>query len=113
MFSALEDRCLNDIDVINFIIDSHSKLSDTKTDLRQKIKVFSVSSCVTRLYAIYEYFIETALSDYLDSLSECINFFDLSEEFKKNYRLGISHVLSKIDQRKYNHLNHENIMKIL
>jgi len=111
MFSELAKNSIDNIGIIEVLINSHEELSIEKSDIRQKIKIFSVSSCVTRLYAIYEHFVETAISDYLDGLSECVTFMSLSNEFKSNYRLGISQVLSKIDQERYTHLKHEDIIK--
>ena len=111
MFSALENRCLQDIDTIYVLLDSHESLIETRPDISHKIKIYSVSACVTRLYAIYENFVETAVSDYLDSLSECVKFDLLPYELKTEYRMGISYILSKIDQGRYDHLTHENIIK--
>ena len=111
MFYTLENKCIDEINVVKIMIDNHERLSKQHAQLTNQIKFFSVSSCVTRLYAIYENFVETAISDYLDTLSECVTFASLSEEFKTEYRLGISIILSKIDQGRYDHLNHENIIK--
>lgn len=112
MFSALEKKCLEEIEVVKLLIDVHtSAIAERDAQLRQRMKVFSVSSCVTRLYAIHEHFVETAISDYLDALSECASFESLSAEFKNEYRIGVSHILSKIDQGRYDHLNHEEVVK--
>jgi hypothetical protein len=112
MFSSLEKKCLEEIDVVRLLIDVHNENSSAReAQLRKRMKVYSVSSCVTRLYAIYERFVETAVSDYLDALSDCASFESLSAGFKNEYRMGISHILSKIDQGRYDHLNHEEVVK--
>ena len=111
MFSSLEKSSLEHIEVIQLLLNVHKgALSEKDAALRQKIKIFSVSSCVTRLYAVYENFIETGISDYLDSLPELVKFETFPDEFKNEYRIGISHILNKIDHGRYNHLNHENIV---
>ncbi|PQJ10526.1 hypothetical protein CJD36_011160 [Flavipsychrobacter stenotrophus] len=111
MFSALESRSLNDLAVTNLLLDCHETLLINNEDDSKRIKIFSVSSCITRAYAIYENFITTAISDYLDTLSECVLFSDLDAAFITEYRLGISNILSRIDQERYGHLTHENIIK--
>lgn len=78
--------------------------------LQTEIKIFSIASSVTRLYAIYEFYVETILSDYLDLIADLIEYKDLSDGLKIEYRLGISHILSRIDQGRYKHLNHESVV---
>lgn len=111
MFTALENKSIAEINIVKFFIGIHEGLSDIEHERRTEIGIYSVSSCVTRLYAIYERFVETVMSDYLDTLSECINYSALSEGFKSEYRIGISMVLSKLDHSKYSHLSHQNVVE--
>jgi hypothetical protein len=112
MFLSLQNKTIAEIEIVRLIIKSHSDLADTVTaEKRNGIKVYAVSSSVTRLYAIYESFIETAISDYLDSLSEFKRFSSLSSSLKEEYRNGISYILGKVNQGRYRHLNHENIVR--
>jgi hypothetical protein len=112
MFQVLETKSIDEINVVRLLLNIHNEaMAIQDPSIRQKIKVFSVSSCVTRLYAILENFIEISISDYLDSLSELVAFSSLPEKFRTEYRYGISYLLSRIEQGRYNHLNHENIVK--
>lgn len=111
MFHILENNSVENINIIKDMIDFHERLSSENEIKSNQIKFFSVSSCVTRLYAVYENFVETAISDYLDILSECVEFNTFSDEFKSCYRIGISTILSRIEQDRYKNLRHENIIK--
>lgn len=109
MFTTLEENSVAEIEIAKIFIKEHERLADRNKELRKEVSIFSVSSCVTRLYAIYENFVVTILSDYLDSLSECVKYSALSDGFKSEYRIGISMILSKLDHAKYRHLSHQNI----
>jgi hypothetical protein len=112
MFDAIEIKCQKDIEVVSLLIDIHNQeLENHSSSIRQKIREYTVSSCVTRLYAIVENFIETIISDYLDALSELVRFSSLPVELKNEYRIGISYILSKIEQGRFDHLNHENVVE--
>jgi len=112
MFQHLFNKASQKIEVINYLLDEHERLSATAEHVsrRTEIKVFSIASSVTRLYAIYEFYVETILSDYLDSIADLIEYKDLPDGLQTEYRLGISHILSRIDQGRYKHLNHENVV---
>ncbi|WP_163921848.1 MAE_28990/MAE_18760 family HEPN-like nuclease [Photobacterium sp. Alg240-V54] len=112
MFQPLYDKTSQNIEVIKHLLDEHQRISSVATSVSQRrdIKIFSIASSVTRLYAVYESYIETILSDYLDSIADLVVFSDLSDGFRTEYRLGISHILSRIDQGRYKHLNHEDIV---
>lgn len=111
MFDALRANTLEQIGVVEDLIPIHEAVSNGKaSDARRRIKLYAVSSCVTRLYAIYENFVETILSDFLDSIPEISSYASLAAELKSDYRLGISHVLSKIDNERYSHLTHESVV---
>jgi uncharacterized protein YbgA (DUF1722 family) len=111
MHSALLTTTLEKIAVVKEFIDIYNKsIAEKEAALRRRMKVFSVASCVTNLYAIFENFVETSISDHLDVLPEYIRFNDFPPEFKNEYRMGISHILSKIDQERYRNLNHEHII---
>lgn len=112
MFSALEQNTLARILVIEKFIELNRKaISSEEASQRNMMKTYAVSACVTRLYAVLETFVETAISDYLDEIPGLQKYSDLPDGIKKEYRLGVSHLLGKIDQGRYKHLNHENIIK--
>lgn len=112
MFDAIELKSLKDIEIVTLLIDIHNReLENQESGIRQKIREYTVSSCVTRLYAIIENFIETVISDYLDELAELVSFSSLPDELKNEYRIGFSYILSKIEQGRFDHLNHENVVE--
>jgi hypothetical protein len=111
MFGGLQANALGQIGVVESLIAQHENYIGTQpSELRGAIKVYAVASCVTRLYAIYERFVESLLSDFLDSVPELIPYAYLSEGLKKEYRVGISHILGKLENERYSHLTHENII---
>ncbi len=111
MFDTLTANTLEQIRVVEELIPVHEAVSNGKaSDVRRRIELYAVSSCVTRLYAIYENYVETILADFLDSIPEISPYASLAAELKSDYRLGISHVLSKIDHDRYSHLTHESVV---
>jgi hypothetical protein len=111
VFSALRDNALEQIEVARLLIKFHNDLIPTVSAERaSQIKVYAAASCVTRVYAIYENFFESLLSDYLDSVAEITPYPDLPEALRNEYLVGVSHILGKIDQERYRHLTHENII---
>jgi hypothetical protein len=113
MYSALTKNTLEKIYIIKDFVTIHQSIiaAQQEASKRQRMNIYAVSSCVTHLYAIFENFIETSISDYLDVIPELVSYQELSNELKNDYRIGISHVLSKIDNERYSHLTHENIVK--
>lgn len=112
MFQSLVDKSQQNIEVISSLIDELDLISDQKENPedRRSIKIYSQASSLSRLYAVYETFIEKILSDYLDFVSEIFSFESMSDSFKNEYRMGISHILSRIDQGRYNHLQHDDVV---
>ncbi|MEG6468733.1 MAE_28990/MAE_18760 family HEPN-like nuclease [Enterobacter bugandensis] len=112
MLDVIKDNTERDIivflDVFNNIYSGLSKVSPVKVT---KIRQYAYATAVTRLYAIFEHFIEKTLSSYLDYLSENKSYADLSPGLKREYRIGFSHVLSRIDQPRFSSLNHEDLIE--
>lgn len=112
MLDVIKDNTEKDIiivlDVFNNIYLGLSKVSSVKVT---KIRQYAYAKAVTRLYAIFEHFIEKTLSSYLDYLSENKTYADLSPSLKREYRIGFSHVLSRIDQPRFSSLNHEDMIE--
>lgn len=111
MFDALTENAIEQVHIVEELIHIHESAgNDRVSDIRNRIKLYAVSSCVTRLYAVYENFVETILSDFLDSIPEISPYDSLAAGLKADYRVGISHVLSKIDNDRYSHLTHERVV---
>ncbi|UUE56292.1 MAE_28990/MAE_18760 family HEPN-like nuclease [Pectobacterium aroidearum] len=112
MLEVIRDNTEKDIivvlDVFNDIYSGLTKISPTKVT---KIRQYAYATAVTRLYAIFEHFIEKTLSSYLDYLSENKSYADLSPSLKREYRIGFSHVLSRIDQPRFSSLDHEDLIE--
>jgi len=112
MFSSLTTNTLEQISVVEQFVSAHEQLiAQQDSSARRRMKVYAVSACVTYLYAIFEHFVEISISDYLDGIPELIRYQALTDELKNDYRIGISHILSKIDNERYSHLVHENVVK--
>jgi hypothetical protein len=112
MFAALTDRSLAAVRVVQEFITHHeSLLASRDAAARQEVKLYSVSSSVTRLYGIFEHYVETLIADYLDVIPELCAFDDLSESMRKEYRVGISHLLNRLDGPRYSHLNHGDLIR--
>jgi L-rhamnose mutarotase len=115
MFSSLSDKAVRQINVVKKFIEHHKSIIDESSTVLDRAsiidyKIYTASSCVTRLYAIFENYVESLISDYLDYTSELVRFRNLPEKLKSEYRLGISHILSRSDYIRYSHLNYENII---
>src|SRR5687768_11959525 len=105
MFAALLTNALERISVVEALIQAHDDYARSQPQERQAlIKHYAVASCVMRLYAVYERSIETLIEDYLDGIPELIPFASLPSGLKNEYRLGISHVLGRLDAERYAHL---------
>ncbi|MEG1313999.1 MAG: MAE_28990/MAE_18760 family HEPN-like nuclease, partial [Bacilli bacterium] len=112
MFESLENNAIKKIEIIINLVNTHNTITDSLEPQDRIIaKEFYLSATVTKIYAILENFINEIISDYLDILSEVKSFSELSNAIKKEYRIGISHILSKLDQKRYEHLVHEDIVK--
>ncbi len=112
MFVALTNRSLAAVRVVQEFIGHHETLLVSRDSAeRQEMKRYSVSSSVTRLYGIYENFVEAIISDYLDVIPDICAFQELSETMRKEYRVGVSHLLNRLDGPRYNHLNHSDLIR--
>jgi hypothetical protein len=111
VFRGLLNNALDHIKVAEALIETHDQyIKQQPAESQSLVKVYTVSSCVTRLYAIYERFVESLLADYLDAIPELTPYNLLSDGLKNEYRIGISHILSKLDAERYSHLTHQNII---
>lgn len=112
MFHGLLMNALSQIQTVEAFVDTHETYaSQQPADRRKLIREYAVASCVTRLYAIYEHFVESIVADYLDAVPELMRFDVLNQNLRHEYRIGISHILSKIEHERYLHLQHENVVK--
>lgn len=111
MFGGLESNAIEQIAVAQAAISNHEAFLLAQPSERQgSVRIYAVTSCVTRLYAVYEHFVESLISDYLDAIPELSTYANLSDGLRKEYRFGISYILGKLDSERYSHLTHENVI---
>lgn len=110
MFSGLAANAIAQIDTAERLIHVHEALAEDSVD-RLAIKQYAAASCLTRLYAIFEWFVESSIAEFLDALPELVPFGTLEDDLKNAYRSGVSHILDRIDSERYKHLIHETVVR--
>jgi MAE_28990/MAE_18760-like HEPN len=112
MFDALLENALKQIEIVEVLLTEHDSYAHLQSPERERlVKQYAAASCVTRLYAIYEHFVESLITDYLDAIPELLTYASLPNGLKEEYRMGISHVLGKLNAGRYEHLTHENVIR--
>ncbi len=77
-------------------------------------KIYDHCAAITKLYAIYENFVEDLVRDWLALLPEiCPNYFDLEERIKKTHQTGIGRLLIDLNKKRYEHLLVEDVINSL
>lgn len=77
-------------------------------------KIYDHCAAVTKLYAIYENFVEDLIRDWLSLLPEiCPNYNDLEERIIKTHQLGVGRLLIDLNKKRYEHLSIEDIVNSL
>lgn len=75
-------------------------------------RIYDHCAVVTRLYAIYERFVEELISDWLILLPGLYpRYSDLEETIKNNHRLGVGKLLTELNKIRYEHLTSEKVMQ--
>jgi MAE_28990/MAE_18760-like HEPN len=133
MFEGLLEKNTKDINAIRLIIQTNDKLRliisnqiqehnqyfderiNNLIDIAPPLtewRIYDHCSVVTRLYAIYENFVEDLIKDWLISLPDIYSsYFLLEESIKKTHRDGVGHLLLKKDYKRYQHLTESQIIK--
>lgn len=112
MLSDLKNNADLEISIVQDVVSSiYGQLGTYPAEKTIKIRQYAYATAVTRLYAIFESFVEKTLATYLDYLSENKSFESLPESIKNEYRIGFSHVLSRIDQTRFKALSHESLIE--
>ena len=68
-------------------------------------KVMDHCAAIGRLYALYEQYAESVLSDWLSFRRQDLKFSELPEELQGSYRIGFAEVLGSLSEAKYSHLS--------
>lgn len=75
-------------------------------------RMYEHCSVVTRLYAIYEGFVEELLKDWIRSLPQIFTKYnDLPDAIKRTHQLGVSQLLKDNSKSQYKHLKVEQIIR--
>ena len=75
-------------------------------------RVYDHCAAVTKLYAIYENFVEDLIKDWLRLLPQlCLNYVDLDERIKNTHKIGVGRLLINLNKNRFEHLTIENVVK--
>ncbi|WP_413163485.1 MAE_28990/MAE_18760 family HEPN-like nuclease [Capilliphycus salinus ALCB114379] len=132
MFDDLINRASQEISTVRAIIKSNDilrgilfveeneirKLLEDKTDLIDAVpsetewQIYDHCAVVTRLYAIYERFVEDLITDWLRVLPEIVSSYSqLSEKIQNTHREGIGRLLLDINKNRFQHLSVETVVQ--
>jgi len=74
-------------------------------------RIYDHCAAVTKLYAIYENFVEDLIRDWLGSLPQlCLNYTDLDERIRNTHKLGVGRLLLDLNKNRYEHLAIEDVV---
>ncbi|WP_262265084.1 MAE_28990/MAE_18760 family HEPN-like nuclease [Pantoea dispersa] len=111
MLFQLATKASKDIEIVKIALNLQTRsLDEFDGAERTKIRQHAFATSVTRIYAVFESFVNKALSDYLDFLSSSMSYDNLPVGIKDEYRIGISHVLSKLHHDRFKSLIHETLI---
>ncbi|MCM0589537.1 MAG: MAE_28990/MAE_18760 family HEPN-like nuclease [Gloeotrichia echinulata IR180] len=75
-------------------------------------RVYDHCAVVTRLYAIYERFVEDLVSDWLLLLPGLFpNYLDLEEKIRNTHQRGVGRLLLDLNKNRYKHLSIEEVIR--
>ncbi|QLE54412.1 MAE_28990/MAE_18760 family HEPN-like nuclease [Nostoc sp. TCL26-01] len=75
-------------------------------------RVYDHCSAITRLYAIYESFVEELISDWLILLTELYPCYsNLEEKIRNTHRVGVGKLLTELNKHRYKHLSSEKVVQ--
>ncbi|WP_414566377.1 MULTISPECIES: MAE_28990/MAE_18760 family HEPN-like nuclease [unclassified Anabaena] len=75
-------------------------------------RVYDHCAVITRLYAIYERFVEELISDWLILLPGLYpHYSDLEETIRNTHQVGVGRLLIELNKSRYEHLSSEKVMQ--
>jgi hypothetical protein len=74
-------------------------------------RIYDHCAALTRLYAVYENFVEEIVTDFLSILPSLYKYSDLGNSFHKEHRNGIANVLQKLGGYRYRNLSSDQVVK--
>ncbi len=122
MFQNILETVQGDISTIRKIIKTNDQFKDMigrqELDLKlltplvenipntRKWKIYEHSAAVTRLYAIYERFVEDLITDWLAVLPKIyLSYSDLEERIRTTHQTGVGKLLIDLNKNRYEHLS--------
>ncbi|MCC3516893.1 MAE_28990/MAE_18760 family HEPN-like nuclease [Microcoleus sp. PH2017_18_LLB_O_A] len=79
---------------------------------KEEWRIYDRSAVVTRLYAIYERFVEDLISDWLRGMPDLVpRYSDLEEKIRNTHREGIGRLLIDIKKNRFQHLSVEKVVQ--
>lgn len=79
---------------------------------KQEWRIYDRSAVVTRLYAIYERFVEDLISDWLRRMPDLVpRYSDLGEKIQNTHREGIGRLLIDLKKNRFQHLSVEKVVQ--
>lgn len=110
--------------IISSNIDKQLKKSDDYLKLLKEIKqdvpemtewrIYDHCAAVTKLYAIYENFVEDLIRDWLSLLPQLYsNYIDLDERIRNTHKVGVARLLLDLNKNRYEHLAIEDVVNSL
>lgn len=134
MFQELLKRVSVDISTVRAIIQTNDRLreivfgkgaatrqeshEDTElTTLMQNApgatewRVYDHCTVVTRLYAIYERFVEDLISDWLRLLPSIFPYLELEETIQNTHRTGVGRLLCDLKKNRFEHLSIDEVVR--
>ncbi len=74
-------------------------------------RIYDHCAAVTKLYAIYENFVEDLIRDWLKLLPELfLNYDDLEERIRTTHQFGVGKLLLDLNKSRYEHLSIEEVI---
>ncbi|MDM9385134.1 MAE_28990/MAE_18760 family HEPN-like nuclease [Chlorogloeopsis sp. ULAP01] len=90
--------------IISFLMEDIPKARDWR--------VYDHCSAVTRLYAIYERFIEELISEWLVLIPGLFpRYLDLDQSIRNTHQIGVGRLLCELNKNRYEHLSIEEVVR--
>lgn len=134
MFDRLLQETLTNLSTVHAMIETNDRLRRiifTEDSVRQNLeknqefaelikvtpkeidwKIYDHCATVTRLYAIYESFVEEIIQEWLKTLPKLVSSYsDLEDKIQNTHREGIGRLLLELKKNRYEHLSVETVVQ--
>ena len=127
MFFQFSSNIVKQIESVSRSIDTYTLLIDVLSDKSLKSteiadirtviptlsewRVLEHCAVITRLYSIFEGFIDASLTDLISYFPTISNFSGFSEKFRNHYRDCIGAIINKIEHRQYRSLSLKQVIQ--